>query len=1161
MWFRHHWIAGVIRPAAASVRTRTGSSPDSFCLDVWDFAPSNQVRADLTSLVPLLSNLLQAPLTLRIRRCARQPYGSRQCGVHVLVRAVLASAGCADSSLPKSPVADWEALRNLIPPLAPPDVFTRRVLELAAPAAPNYPELLTGAQTRHRYLVAWGYSPSTPPTSWSWAVGTATSVRHNAIALDYVSILPLSAPDEVFEGTLPSPDAEIFRAVPLPAAPIDFECHSPNGDTAHETGHNLSPDPSPPSPPRHDTSASNTPIRSNQSTTSPVTLRAQSALREEDRQEFIPTMPPDVIAAASLLDPSYQPPPHPSAYRGEALTSLQVADRHSSHAPALALRALAPATAEGHRTTLRGFRTLDADLRGLPLDVAVVEWVTRQRARRNWRYSTVSTKMASIAGALRLLPLYVVGAAPISLAASVVWAQAVKAANHRKALTPPKRAHPATWADVEAICRAAESSAAALAILLAWLTCARMADVLRLRASDMIISPDRSTVTFRATKSRHPYTVATVGIPAPFAPALAAVMSARADEPTRPLLATSAGAVRTLLKRRNPRLSQHSLRRGALQCLAAAGVPTATLLLFSGHAGLASLMAYLDDGARAPQQNRRAEEARVLVGGAGPDDDFPTPPSYHRMCRLFSPTTARPPLHMKLVSPMDLGALRALPMGPDTRAYLVRALRWVESTAPYEQCLARGRPVRRALRRPAFTPAEVAQMAGQKHGPFSSSAPALPVFGFGVRQIKGGRDVLRPVWEPGVNDAILPEDLQPLALPTRSRVLANSVARSGDHVALQLDAVSCFDQVPLAGPVRRYFAFPGENGLRALRSLPMGLRPAVEVASAVLWALLDFPRGEGVRVDSYVDNVRFSGPREATFTAVREFVRRSAAAKYTLDHTPTTDAELEALATPTDVFLGVEYSLPDGTRRLPEKALKKLALLRDAINGPLTLGQFAAAMGLLLWAGTVLNARWPAFFHLLRRHAAEAATTTWLPATPVPLSPLERTELQALWRFCAANVPVPTLSPPPPPSDMVVVTDASGEGWGALFGRPGEAATVAAGRWPQALPSSVTAEPEGVWEGIRAALRHTPNPRHITVLTDHEPLVWAARAGRARTWAYNALLTRLASLPCPVTLRFLPGSCNPADAPSRGLTCPPTRLQLPAAEAEQESQPRHRFMT
>mgnify|MGYP001573383159 FL=1 len=73
-----------------------------------------------------------------------------------------------------------------------------------------------------------------------------------------------------------------------------------------------------------------------------------------------------------------------------------------------------------------------------------------------------------------------------------------------------------------------------------------------------------------------------------------------------------------MLREIRPRLQGRSLRRGSLQCLAAAGVPTETLLAFSGHTQLETLLRYLDFGAKPSERTHRAQDAALRHLGGGP---------------------------------------------------------------------------------------------------------------------------------------------------------------------------------------------------------------------------------------------------------------------------------------------------------------------------------------------------------------------------------------------------------------------------------------------------------------------------------------------------------------------------------------------------------------
>ena len=71
------------------------------------------------------------------------------------------------------------------------------------------------------------------------------------------------------------------------------------------------------------------------------------------------------------------------------------------------------------------------------------------------------------------------------------------------------------------------------------------------------------------------------------------------------------------LRRINGQYTNKSVRRGALQAMARAGVPTTTLLHFSGHTNIPMLKRYLGFGTLLAEEARkvRGDAANLLTGG------------------------------------------------------------------------------------------------------------------------------------------------------------------------------------------------------------------------------------------------------------------------------------------------------------------------------------------------------------------------------------------------------------------------------------------------------------------------------------------------------------------------------------------------------------------
>jgi integrase len=255
------------------------------------------------------------------------------------------------------------------------------------------------------------------------------------------------------------------------------------------------------------------------------------------------------------------------------------------------------------------------DLLGAPLAVALVEMFSRARQERKWQWSTTTTRMASMQGALRCLPLYAVEAAVI-LAGLPVWDQAMRAARRSQVEEIGSHPPPAEEDEVVALLGKQEvDPSLRLAVLLAWLSAARVGCILQLRRQDVSVTEEACSLTFRRGKGvlfRGPYTVHT-RFPAEMQPwALPLLEARRPEEFLFP--AVSGRQVCAALKAVHPRLEQRSLRRGALLALAGAGVAEEDLLLFSGHTGLTTLRRYLGWGKdSAPMRTRMLRGARALL--------------------------------------------------------------------------------------------------------------------------------------------------------------------------------------------------------------------------------------------------------------------------------------------------------------------------------------------------------------------------------------------------------------------------------------------------------------------------------------------------------------------------------------------------------------------
>lgn len=302
----------------------------------------------------------------------------------------------------------------------------------------------------------------------------------------------------------------------------------------------------------------------------------------------------------------------PAALRGEFLAQIVA---NSVRTPFLSTLGLAASTRAAHRRTLKWLSTLPAQNRELaqaPLTTFLVEVYAITAKARNWKASTLVTKMASTQGALALLPLYSGYMPQVHLKLCPLWTQAVKGAGRRAREEVAKQAKVATWQMVREAIWKEKNLKVRMAMLFAWMTCARVGCILQLRSENVTQTPQGMSVQFRRGKSvlarGMAYTVHTCSVPTDFTKECGTFLATHRGN----LFNNTKGVqIKNALRRVDPALEQRSLRRGSLQTLAKEGnISLTEMLNFSGHATVAMLRRYLDFGRHdPPQQAQAAAEA------------------------------------------------------------------------------------------------------------------------------------------------------------------------------------------------------------------------------------------------------------------------------------------------------------------------------------------------------------------------------------------------------------------------------------------------------------------------------------------------------------------------------------------------------------------------
>lgn len=256
----------------------------------------------------------------------------------------------------------------------------------------------------------------------------------------------------------------------------------------------------------------------------------------------------------------------------------------------------------------------------------ITRTITKTAAARKWKWSTQESAMGQMAGALKCVGHYIPGL-PLEtswrISDAPSWSLAMKKVGTKRAAAIPQQAQVLSAEQVLDVCKKAPKETAAI-IALTWITCGRTAGTVQIRGDDVQLMPDDSVaITLRRGKTikqrRVPHTIHTkMGAFKPFIHRTlmdkqgtseflfpAENREARQTKVTRVLK-----AIREYTK--DPSYRNNSLRRGALQCLAAAGASTETLLAFSGHSTEETLRIYLQFGRLLADDKKRTTDQAAL---------------------------------------------------------------------------------------------------------------------------------------------------------------------------------------------------------------------------------------------------------------------------------------------------------------------------------------------------------------------------------------------------------------------------------------------------------------------------------------------------------------------------------------------------------------------
>jgi hypothetical protein len=274
-------------------------------------------------------------------------------------------------------------------------------------------------------------------------------------------------------------------------------------------------------------------------------------------------------------------------------------------------------TRSAHRRLLRLLADMSQGYQDMPLALAIAEWLEYQRKQRKWQYSTRLKYMASAAGALGSLPIYRSTQTCIHLSRDPLWRAAILGAAALARRELPRQPRSATLQDVENAVQHEASLPVRVAICLCWMLAGRTGDVQRLQVKNVV--PDHAArtvaVTYTETKTAKATGTRCV-VTAPWPPQWFLLLQRWMTDRRVwlfPQDTTFGALIKNALRRAHPALECRSLRRGALQAMAKAGVDTPTLLAFSGHTTERMLLVYLGWGALHAERAARTTAAGVAL--------------------------------------------------------------------------------------------------------------------------------------------------------------------------------------------------------------------------------------------------------------------------------------------------------------------------------------------------------------------------------------------------------------------------------------------------------------------------------------------------------------------------------------------------------------------
>ena len=336
------------------------------------------------------------------------------------------------------------------------------------------------------------------------------------------------------------------------------------------------------------------------------------------------------------------------------------------------------------------------------------------------------------------------------------------------------------------------------------------------------------------------------------------------------------------------------------------------------------------------------------------------------------------------------------------------------------------------------------------------------------------------------------------------------------------DFTKGFMQIPLDEGVQPYYAFMYKGKVYYNMTAPMGAIWAPALMQTIS-EVLAYNEIAGVRTNVHIDNVRFHGTDpKAVQRASDEFVARCKRVNATLNDDPENQIHQRG------VFCGVETDYEAGTHRVAQKTLDKLRNEAKWIDDDkATIEDIRVLFGLLHFCTRVLRIPPSEFFlqvKFQRRRMKELAKGNITESSPANVWPKAKPGLRNWVDLILAN-DWTKHHVDPDNVDLVIATDASVTGWGAvLYNEATGDVHATGGSWRKTYKSDDINELE-VLAVSKAAeafadVIHQQRVQSVVILLDNTASVHVLKKGSSRNFEMNeALRKALRSLPKEVSVR------------------------------------------